>query len=454
MTPMEAVREMLREKMTARPVFDVLQTAASFWYESRNTGNIPAMDEALKKVMPQALLEAPAVHDFQSWEEAHFNKAYHDAGAVLLAKSYTLLYCGEIDRARPVSKLLSETFPFSMKLERNRYVLWTRSALRYHEQMCALHAAIVTHHMPTVVCPPERDEFDGIAQMNACRHTAILRLKEGNCNAGEDFARMAVEQRLRTCSGEWVINLIFEAMQPLEEELFSEPAWQEVDYAIRDWQAQKPDSGFAKIAEASFLYHWAWHAADRGTQQGDADFRARADRGRRIMQKLHADTPAWYSMSILLMAQNNARPLDIAKVFSEGHERHPDYTPLPRDLCLTLTRCGEEGKAACSDVIHGMKNEGRSAEAAGVLWRLHREGCIEKVRRYLRVDDVRAALKGALKAWPDSLKLRSDMAFLAVLLGQKDIAFDAMQGMAGKWDRALWKSHEDIARELCAPRPE
>jgi hypothetical protein len=45
------------------------------------------------------------------------------------------------------------------------------------------------------------------------------------------------------------------------------------------------------------------------------------------------------------------------------------------------------------------------------------------------------------------------MAFIAITLGQKDLARTAMQGMEGKWDRGVWEGREDLARQLCKPRP-
>src|SRR3569623_1174073 len=76
------------EGSAKRETFDDLQASAQYWYHSRNPANLPAMDAALKKVLPEALKQAPYVADFQSWETAHQYKAYHDAGSVLLAKCY------------------------------------------------------------------------------------------------------------------------------------------------------------------------------------------------------------------------------------------------------------------------------------------------------------------------------------------------------------------------------
>ena len=437
----------LRESSSDRQTHDELQSAARYWYESRNPSNLPAMDKALEQVLPEALKTAASVKDFQSWEEAYKYKPYHDAGAVLLAKCYTLLFYGDVEKARPCVKLLTEKLPYSMVLLQNRTVINTHSAVRYHEHVCALYGAIVALRTSTLAFPPERDEFDGPAQRQACKHMAILRLKEGNYDAVERFADIATKQRLCTSSGDWVINLIYEAMQPLEGETFSDPAWQEVGEAIKIWQAKKPKSTYAKIAEASFLYRWAWHATHSGHTDGYAEFRERSDKGRK-----KADSPAWYSTMIPLMALTGSKLIDIAKVFRDGNDAYPDYSPLYHDLCIAFARSGGDGGEACAGVIHHLVGDGHGDQAARVLWRLCYTRDLATVQARLDMDDVRDAIKAALAAWPNSLELHSDMGFVAISLNQKDLAREAMTGMEGKWDHITWKGREDIARELCTAK--
>ena len=449
MTPLQFVERALRQHFTGRQAYDDLQAAASYWYEARNPSDLPAMDEALEKVLPAALKQAPMVTNFQTWETAHQFKAYHDAGAVLLAKCYTLLYYGEVETARPFVKLLTEKLPFAMVLKPNRTVTWTRDSIRYHEHMCAMYAAIVTFKMGTVVFPPERDEFDGPEQRLACRHMAILRLKEGDYESVERWAQMADTQKLRTCSGDWAINLIYDSMQPWEGELHSEAAWTEIGNAIRTWQAKKPQSVCAKIAEASFLSHWAAHATEYNGAGGYPDFRERSDRGRKIMEGLKPEGPAWYSIMITLMGQTGASLEDMARVFSAGLEKYPAYSPIYNDLCIGFARSGDNGGAACAAVIHHLVGDGHPAQAARVLWRLCDSGDLATVQARLDPDDSRTAIQAALAAWPDSLELRSDFGYVATSLSQPDLARKAMRGMAGKWDRATWSGREDLAMRLC-----
>lgn len=447
--PDHVMEQGLRESSGNRRLNDELQSSARYWYESRNPSNLAAIDKALEQVLPEALKEAPYVHDFQTWEQAHKFKSYHDAGAVLLAKCYTLLYYGDVAKAQASVELLSQKLPFAMILDENRTVRWTRDALRYHEYMCAMYGAIVALRTKTLVFPPERDEFDGPAQRQACRHMAILRLREGNYDAVERFAEMADTQRLRTSSGDWVINLIYEAMQPLDWEMHSEGAWEELRDAIKVWQVKRPKSVYAKMAEASFLYRWSWHAWVKGKTDNYADFRERSDKGRKILEDLKPDSPAWYSLMLGLMGETGAKLKDMALVFREGNEKHPDYSPLYNDLCVAFARANEDGGIACAGVIHHLVGDGHAEQAARVLWRLCYTGDLATVQARLDMDDVRDAIQAALAAWPNSLELRSDMGFVAITLNQKDIARTAMQGIAGKWNRSTWKGREDMAKDLC-----
>lgn len=439
------------ESSSRREAFDDLQTSAKYWYDSKNPANLPAIDAALKKILPEALKQAPYVANFQSWETAHQYKAYHDAGSVLLAKCYTLLYYGDVEKAKPCVELLTTKLPYSMVLYDNRTVAWTRQRVRYHEYMCAMYGTIVAKRMKTISFPKERDEFDGWAQRMACHDMAVLRLREGNYDAVERFAEMAEKQQLCTCSGDWVIDLIYNAMEPVAWEEHSDAAWNEMRDAIRTWQRKFPKSVHADIAEARFLERWAFHVGRKGDAW--ANFRERSDKGRAILEGIKPDSPAWYATMIDLMGLTGAHLIDIAKVFREGNDRFPEYTPLYYNLSIALARSGADGGVACAGVFHSLVKDGHPDQAARMLARLLGSGDLATVQARLDIDDIRDAIEGSLKAWPDSYELRSGMAFVAITLGQKDLARTAMQGMEGKWDRGLWEGREDLARQLCKPRP-
>ena len=117
-TPDHQTQETQRESLSAddREEHDDHQVAAKYWYESRNPKNLLAMDEALAKVLPTALRQSDWVTEIPTWEAAHHTQAYHDAGAILLAKCYTLLYFGEVEKAQPSLRLVHEKFPHSLML--------------------------------------------------------------------------------------------------------------------------------------------------------------------------------------------------------------------------------------------------------------------------------------------------------------------------------------------------
>ena len=124
-----------RESRSAaeRGLYDDVQVAAKYWYESRNPKNIPAMDEALEKMVPAGMKFSNRVADFTTWEKAQECKAYHTAGAVLLAKAYTLLYYGDVKKAAPAIELIENKFRYSMCLYEDRSVMRVRERLRFHE---------------------------------------------------------------------------------------------------------------------------------------------------------------------------------------------------------------------------------------------------------------------------------------------------------------------------------
>ncbi|MEN3943327.1 hypothetical protein WJU23_18650 [Prosthecobacter sp. SYSU 5D2] len=99
-----------------RSEHDDLQAAARYWYESRNPKQLPEMEKALAGILPLALTQSPWVTSLPTWEEAHCHQAYHDAGAILLAKCYALLYYGRVEEARSALELVDARFPHALLL--------------------------------------------------------------------------------------------------------------------------------------------------------------------------------------------------------------------------------------------------------------------------------------------------------------------------------------------------
>lgn len=433
-----------------RSEHDNLQAAAKYWYASRNPKHVPDMDEALENVMPAAVRLSPEITDFQTWEEAQKYKAYHDAGAILLAKAYTYLYYGQVEQAAPAIRLIVTKFPFSMTLEDDRSHIWVRKALRYHEHCCMLYAAMSLQVVGKIHFPRERDEFDGLQQRKAIEHMAVLRLREGNVERLEHFFTAINTSQLQTTGGDWALNIIMDAMCPLDQDAQTEPAWREIHDALHLWQQQKPVSQFARLAEARYLYHYALYKAVRGGASALSDVRQASDRGLELLHEIPKTSPAWFDTMIRLMSLNGRTGEEIAPIFQEGLRNFPDYSPLVFALGSCFIRSGETGRQICVGILDELKNNSYGAVAAQLLRKIYFDGDLPKIQPRLDHETVQRIIRTAVEEWPESYELRSDLGFVAITLGQRELAAEIMSGMEGKWCRSTWKGREDIAIKLTA----
>jgi hypothetical protein len=100
--PAHVLEQIDRESSWNRSDHNDYQTAAKFFYASRNPKHLNEMDKALSNMLPAARKMSLYVCGYHSWEKAHHYKAYHDDGAILLAKACTLLHFGNVSQAAPV----------------------------------------------------------------------------------------------------------------------------------------------------------------------------------------------------------------------------------------------------------------------------------------------------------------------------------------------------------------
>ncbi len=450
--PAQVREQAMRESRpdSQRELYDDSQVAARYWYESRNPKNIPAMDEALEKLLPVANKLAPQVNDFQSWEAAQKVKPYHTAGAVLLAKAYTLLYYGDVKNAAPAIELIENKFRYAMVLYDDRNVLWVRERLRFHEHACMLYAAMSLKVVGRMKFPAERDEFDGPQQGIALENMAVLRLKEGNIERLEHFFTGINQSGLQTSSGEWAIHIVLNAMKPVNWEDHAKAAWEEIYQAIKLWQKTKPDSVFAKLAESRFAYHHAQFAMRNGGQASYPEYRESAEHGLELIHTIPKNSPAWYETTVGLMVLNGRKAVEFAPVFQEGLRKYPEYAPLIQALCGGLVEGGEQSRELCAGIIDELAGETYGGVAAQVLRAMLYSGDLGALQPRLNMDNVEKVIRMAVVQWPHSYKLRSDLGLLAVKLGRRDLARDIMKNMRRNWSRATWRGKEDMAIALSA----
>ncbi|MBB5034197.1 hypothetical protein [Prosthecobacter vanneervenii] len=449
--PPQVIEQARRESLPAekRAKHDNYQAAAKYWYASRNPKHLEDMDEALADLLPSATQLSSAIDNFHSWEEAQKYKPYHDAGAVLLAKAYTCLYYGDVKKAAPAVELIETKFPYAMLLQEDRGLQWVRENLRYHEHCCMLYAAMSLKVVGKIHFPHERDEFDGRQQRKALEHMAVLRLREGNVDRLEHFFTAINHSELQTSGGDWALDIIMNAMRPLDQDFQTEKAWREIHDAILIWQKQKPTSIFARLAEARFLYNYSMYEARHSATF--ALIRDASERGLGLMPDIPKTSPAWYDTMLRLQAVAGRPAHEIAPVFKQGLDKYPDYTPYAVALGRCFVNGGETGRQVCAEIIEQLQSTSKGALAAQMLRRIYFDGDLPAIQPRLNLDTVERCIRDAVARWPDSYELRSDLGILAVTIGRRALAADIMQGMSKKWCRYAWKGREDIAILLTSP---
>jgi len=451
--PIQEIETAVRESrpLDKRQQFDDLQSASAYWYESRNPANLPQMDAALKKVLPLALELAPTVKDFATWEDAQLVKPYHYAGMVLLAKAYTLLYYGRVEEAKESVRLIEEKLPYAMFLYTNRTLSWVRENLRYHQHAIALYMAISTKQMGTFAFPPERDEFDGPQQLRAAEDQAILRLREGDYEMVDYFLSMCRKRALRSTTGKWIEDVIYERMSPIVSERHSEGAWDEIGEAIQSWQRVFPKSESARIAEAGYLCNHALYQHWKG--RPDSAFRQDIDKAADILSHRPSSSVGWFTLNTRVMICSGRPPEEVMVSVRENLAAHPGHHVPLADFCIMLAAGNEDSVRTCSEFLSLLSEQSDPEVIARVLNSLHKDGFLDRVQSRLDRRAVNNILKTTAQRWNASLCFRNELATLAVDLGARDTASVVMTGMRDHWSHKLWQGREAILKKVLAAVP-
>lgn len=446
--PLQEVERALRESTPAdqRQQFDDLEVASRYWYESRNPANLPDMDKALARVLPMALKLAPQVKDFAKWEEGQFVKPYHYAGAILLAKAYTLLYYGRVKEAAESVRLLEEKLPYSMMLVSNRDLIWTRRSLRYHQHACALYGALVTRGMEKFAFPEERDEFDEAQQVRALEDQVILRLREGDMAKVEHLFSAIQKTGLKSTAGKWMEDIAFTRMGPLGWEVDSAAAWDEILAAIKRWQKAFPKSENARVAEAAFhinhAYFQLWHG------KAYSDYRGDVEPALDILGEHETKTAGWFTLKAKALAAAG-RPIDeVMLCAKENLEKFPDHAQPLAEACLVLAGGNAERQEMCGQFLHVLCQQPNKEVAARILKVLARRGLLEGVKDRLDPELVSEVVIATGEKWSQSLSLRNEFADLCVQMGQRDTARLMLAGIEDHWSHDLWGDRRDVLQQI------
>lgn len=417
-----------------------LQAASRYWYESRNPKHLPAMEAALKKVLPLALMQSPWITSMPTWEEAHHHHAYHDAGAVLLAKCYTLLYYGRVAEARSGLDLVDTKLRYSMQLLPDRSVRLVRKSLHYHEHACSLYSAIISKKLDVFQFPPERDDFDADAQREAAADMAMLRLREGNYDALDYYASQARIRKLKTASGQWVSEMIYRGIHPIDNETWSETAWKEMGDRVMEWRKRMPKSPDAHVAALVYSLHFMAQRKPDSQQSLRTTMTAMT----KMLDELDVtESPIVAQLRIFFSIALDDDFSVTADFFHRSHEKYPDYPNLILMMYLKLMR-EKEGQSLSSKFIEEIGKSKHSESMAlclGALPPMLIPAVTQQVDRKL----IESSIHKALEVHPNSLEVRNDMGRLAVMVKMPELAREIMEPIGDHWDREKWKGLEEEA---------
>ncbi len=430
-----------------RQMHDDNQTAARYWYESRNPKNLPEMDAALARVLPTAMRQSAWIKEVPTWEEAHRVQAYHDAGAILLARCYTLLYYGRENEAKESIKLIHEKFPHALLLRPDRRVILVRRSLRYHMHACAIYRAIRERTMYTFEFPPEMDEHDAWAQEQAAEDMAMLRLREGDFDSLEHFASQARVRSLKTADGEWVSDAIYSGIHPLEGERWSAAAWDEMGGRLEEWREKKPTSVDARVANVMFtLYRFKGEVELAGSTK-EALLKLR-----RTVGEIGPVSPQIPFIELIISIALEDRLDQIAGIYQKAQQKFPDYTPMHIFMLMRLA-AEENGTRHCGSMLRELATHEETVEQAARILTCLPEKSVKVMMEGLPLKDLRESMKALLESAPGSSHLRNRLGLLAVFAGQDDVGMEAMRTVGDHWERKLWSGHEYHATRLTERRP-
>lgn len=442
-------QETQRESLSVdqRQEHDDHQAAARYWYESRNPKNLPAMDEALAKVMPIALRQSEWITEPPSWEKAHHTQAYHDAGAILLAKCYTLLYYGDVKQAQESLRLVHEKFPHSLMLYPSRMVVLVRKNIRYHLHACMLYHAISTRKMDQFEFPPELDEYDGWAQPRAAEDMAMLRLREGDFESLDHLAAQARKRQLKTVSGQWVSDYVYSGMHPPENERWAATAWDEMGERIQQWRKKKPDSVDARIGELIYTLYRMRGMVDEPEKLKLAKFSVE-----QMIQEIGPICPQVSFIKLLVNIHEEKSFKSTANIFHEANKRYPDYPNLSFFMLVRLAD-EKDGLVLCGATLNFIGESKHNEQLALSLLPVSTSlKAIKDITQNVKIAILRNSIYRALEMYPHSLSLRNRLGMIALYAGQDDVAMDIMSKVGSKWDKELWKNQESEAIRLTEKR--
>ena len=421
-----------------------LQALAYAWYQRHDPADIPAMDAALSQLLPTAIRQSVWVTKLPSWDEARQSQSYHNAGAILLAKCYTLIQADRAEEAAESIRLLNEKLPHALMVSGQKVVWQVRKMVRYHEHESAIRVAVKDRKMETFTFQPERDEFDAWAQKQTVEDLAMLQLRAGDFDSLEYLSEQARVRELKTPAGHWISDSIYAGMHPAAEETKPE-TWTEITERIQAWKTKKPGSINAKIGEALLTLYQLKALMESGKDVIAARVKAVSE-----LETIGTLAPQIPLVRLVFSLLQQESLESTAAIFKEAHDKFPTYTPI---LVITLLRLTSEpnGHDLCIGVLNVIGESAQPEQLALALAALP-PSALPPLSRGLKMSHVRRSLRTALQQFSGSEEMRNSLAVLATRMSQQDLAQEAMSTIGQRWDRLKWKGLEDQAVRLTEPR--
>jgi tetratricopeptide (TPR) repeat protein len=258
--------------------------------------------------------------------------------------------------------------------------------------------------------------------------------------------------KARFGGGGWKLNTLYTGLASPLQESASEADWDAHLSRLRIWMAKKPESITARIALAASYTSYAWKArgtdlADKVSDGSREVFQARLEQAQTILDnaaRLKEKCPHWYKvMQTVALGQGWDRD-QADELFKKAIAFEPTYSYYYRAYAYYLLPkwYGEEGETErfadaiskkvggqegsiiyfdiAVELICGCRNE---VGLDTMSWPRIQEGYIATEKQY----------------GPSTLKL-NQLAYIAVQMGDADVAQKAFQRIGDDWSRTIWKT--------------
>jgi hypothetical protein len=141
--------------------------------------------------------------------------------------------------------------------------------------------------------------------------------------------------------GSWKLSQL---EQGLEDYFNRQRNWDEDLKKLKQWQRERPDSDFAKLAE---VIYWCGYASlvEHGLKNSRESSSARAVLNQRLEKAADAlgrattqagNNPSWYALSIRVKNRLGVSKTELKAIFSEGKKRFPEHLGIYHSMAEAL----------------------------------------------------------------------------------------------------------------------